>query len=108
MDQIGRLHTLGDIARECANLYRRAAKGKITSADASRQASILAVMRQCVESSDTEKRLEEILEKAAGYGERLCANAAAPYSVMRHRTVLPVGASQGVTSLSSAPPNPSL
>ena len=62
--KVGRLHTLGDIARECANLYRRAAKGKITSADASRQASILAVMRQCVESSDTEKRLE-ILEKAA-------------------------------------------
>ena len=66
--KVGRLRTLGDIARECANLYRRAAKGKITSADASRQASILAVMRQCVESSDTEKRLETIeknLEQAA-------------------------------------------
>jgi hypothetical protein len=62
--RIGRLQTLRDIAIECGKLYRRAARGKISSADASRQASILAVMRQCIESSDTEQRLEA-LERAA-------------------------------------------
>jgi hypothetical protein len=50
--RIGRLQTLRDIAIECGKLYRRAARGKISSADASRQASILAVMR--------ERRLEEL------------------------------------------------
>ena len=58
--RIGKLKTLGDIARECGRLYRRAARGLVSSADASRQASILAVMRQCLESSDTEKRVEEL------------------------------------------------
>ena len=62
--KVGRLHTLGDIARECANLYRRTVKGKVTAAEASRQASILAIMKTCIEASDTEKRLE-MLEKAA-------------------------------------------
>jgi hypothetical protein len=42
---------------------RGAARGKIASADASRQARILAVMKTCIESSDSEKRLEALEAK---------------------------------------------
>ena len=63
--RVGKLQTLRDIAIECSKLYRRAAKGMISSADASRQASILAVMKTCVESSDTERRVQEIEAKLA-------------------------------------------
>jgi hypothetical protein len=62
--RIGRLTNLRQIAIECGRLYRRAAKGLISSGDASKQASILAVMKSCIEASDTEQRLEA-LEKAA-------------------------------------------
>lgn len=64
LQRVGKLRTLQDIATECARLYRRCAKGLVSSADASRQASILMVMRTCLEASDTERRVEE-LEKAA-------------------------------------------
>jgi hypothetical protein len=64
LQRVGKLRTLRDIAIECGRLYRRAAKGLIPSADASRQASILAVMKTCLEASDTEARVDA-LEKAA-------------------------------------------
>lgn len=70
--RIGKLTNLRQIAIECGRLYRRAAKGLIPSADASRQASILAVMKTCIEASDTEARLDA-LEKAAD-----AANAPTP------------------------------
>jgi hypothetical protein len=60
--RIGRLTTLREISIECGRLYRRAAKGMISSADASRQASILSVMRTCLESSNTEAKLSELEE----------------------------------------------
>ena len=41
-------------------LYRAARKGEIHSADASRLASIIAVMRQCLESGEVEVRIAEL------------------------------------------------
>jgi hypothetical protein len=41
-------------------LYREVRRGQIASADGSRMASILAVLRQCLEASTVEKRLAEL------------------------------------------------
>ena len=55
--RVGRLDTVGSIVSEMGRLYRQARRGEINSADASRLASILALMRQGLEASDLEKRL---------------------------------------------------
>ena len=55
--RVGRLHTVGHIVSEMGKLYRQARKGEINSADASRLASILALMRQGLEASELERRL---------------------------------------------------
>ena len=55
--RVGRLDTVGRIVSEMGRLYRQARRGEINSADASRLASILALMRQGLEASDLEKRL---------------------------------------------------
>ena len=52
-----RVHTVGHIVSEMGKLYRQARKGEINSADASRLASILALMRQGLEASELERRL---------------------------------------------------
>ena len=55
--RVGRLHTVGHIVSEMGKLYRQARRGEINSADASRLASILALMRQGLEASELERRL---------------------------------------------------
>lgn len=55
--RVGRLHTVGHICSEMGKLYRQARRGEINTADASRLASILALMRQGLEASELEKRL---------------------------------------------------
>jgi hypothetical protein len=50
--RIGRLTTVGQVAAELGRLYRHARWGEIPVADASRLATILGIMRQCLESSE--------------------------------------------------------
>jgi len=51
---------VGHIVSEMGRLYRQARRGEINSADASRLASILALMRAGLEASDLERRLSEL------------------------------------------------
>jgi hypothetical protein len=48
------------VAEELGLLYREVRRGQIASADGSRMASILAVLRQCLEASTVETRLAEL------------------------------------------------
>ena len=58
--RIGRLTTVGQVAAELGRLYRHARWGEIPVADASRLATVLAAMRQCLESSELESRIAEM------------------------------------------------
>jgi hypothetical protein len=43
-------------------MYREARRGEISASDASKLASVLAVLRQCLEASDLEKRMADLEE----------------------------------------------
>ena len=58
--RIGRLTTVGQVAAELGRLYRHARWGEIPVADASRLATILGIMRQCLEASELETRIAEM------------------------------------------------
>ncbi len=58
--RIGRLTTVGQVASELGRLYRQARRGDVAVADASRLATILAAMRQCLEASELERRITEM------------------------------------------------
>ena len=58
--RIGRLTIVGQVAGELGRLYRQARRGDVAVADASRLATILAVMRQCLEASELERRIAEM------------------------------------------------
>jgi len=58
--RIGRLTTVGQVAAELGRLYRHARWGEIAVADASRLATILTAMRQCLEASELERRIGEM------------------------------------------------
>jgi hypothetical protein len=49
--------TVGQVAAELGRLYRQARRGDVAVADASRLATILAAMRQCLEVSEVESRI---------------------------------------------------
>lgn len=63
--RIGRLTTVMEVAAELGRIYRDARHKKIDAAFASRLANILAVMRQCLETAEFERRIAEI-EQAVG------------------------------------------
>jgi hypothetical protein len=58
--RIGSLATLGLVASELARMYRQARRQEISASDASKLASVLAVLRQCLEASDLEKRMADL------------------------------------------------
>ena len=58
--RIGRLTTVGQVAAELGRLYRQARRGDVAVAGASRLATILAGMRQCLEASELERRIAEM------------------------------------------------
>ena len=58
--RIGRLTTVGQVAGELARLYRQARRGDVPVTDASRLATILAAMRQCLEASELARRIGEM------------------------------------------------
>ena len=80
--RVGRLHTVGHIVSEMGKLYRQARKGEINSADASRLASILALMRQGLEASELERRLAAL--EAGETGERQTVHV--PPKLLTHRS----------------------
>ena len=67
--RVGRLHTVGHIVSEMGKLYRQARRDEINSADASRLASILALMR--LEASELERRLAALENGTAVGPERV-------------------------------------
>ena len=58
--RIGRLTNVREVAIELGRLYRQARRGEIPSGDASRMASILQVMRQCMETGAIEDKLDAL------------------------------------------------
>jgi hypothetical protein len=59
--RIGPLDTMGRVVAELGRLYREARQSDgVSVADASRLATILGIMRQCLEASDIERRLTEM------------------------------------------------
>jgi len=55
--RVKRLDSIGAVASELAALYRRTRRGEVEVADASRLASVLSILRQCLEAGDVEQRL---------------------------------------------------
>lgn len=58
-----RLDTIGDVKSQLARLYREARGGKIATQDATRLASILAMLGRMIEGSDLEDRLAALEAK---------------------------------------------
>jgi hypothetical protein len=58
--RVGKLKTVQDVVAETAKLYRRTVHGHVDSNDAARQSAILANIRQGMEQSLIEIRLEQI------------------------------------------------
>ena len=58
--RIPRLDSLHSIKDEAIRLYRRAAKGTIGSADASRQANVLRVAKECLVEAKLEQEVIEL------------------------------------------------
>jgi hypothetical protein len=58
--RIGRLHTLGEVAAELGRLYKEARRGGVPVVDASRLATILSALRECLKASDMELRIVEL------------------------------------------------
>jgi hypothetical protein len=63
--RVGPLRNLGDVARELGRLYRKARRGEIDVADASRLATMLGTLRQCLEAGDLERRVIELEKRGA-------------------------------------------
>jgi hypothetical protein len=62
--RIGPLMTSGDVKREAGRLYRSARRGELSSADASRLASVLALIARVIEGCEIESRLAALEAKA--------------------------------------------
>jgi hypothetical protein len=60
MPRVGGLKTIGQVATELAKLYRRTRRGEVDVADASKLASVLAILRQCLEAGDVEQRIRSL------------------------------------------------
>ena len=67
--RIGSLATLGRVASELARMYREARRGEISASDASKLASVLAVLRQC---------LEDLTSRSGWLSLRSCSGLARP------------------------------
>ncbi len=63
--RVGALGTAADVKREAGRLYRAARRGDVAAADASRLASVLALLLRVVEGAELEARVEA-LERVKG------------------------------------------
>ena len=60
-----KLNTLGGVVAELGRLYREARRGEVTVGDASKLATILAILRSALEAGALEARVAE-LERVIG------------------------------------------
>ncbi len=58
--QIGKLDTVGRVSAELGKVYRAVRRGEIAEDSANLYARILHILRQSLEVSDLERRLEEL------------------------------------------------
>jgi hypothetical protein len=63
--RIGDLSTLCGVSSEFGKLYKRVAHGHVSSQDGARQASILAVLRQTLETGTVEQRMQDAVIRLA-------------------------------------------
>jgi hypothetical protein len=54
--RVGALETASDVKREAGRLYRAARRGEVLPADASRLASVLALIARLIEGAEIEAR----------------------------------------------------
>jgi hypothetical protein len=59
------LETAGDVKREAGKLYRAARRGEVAAADASRLASVLALILKVIEGADLETRIAALEQTQA-------------------------------------------
>jgi hypothetical protein len=71
--KIGGLSSLGDLRHEVACLYRSARRGDVEAGDASKLASVLALLARLVEGSDFDERLAEVERRLAEATGRVVA-----------------------------------
>ena len=58
--RIGKLDTVGGVLAEAAKVYRQCRRGQLDSLHGSRLVAMLAELRRGMESSEFERRLEEL------------------------------------------------
>src|SRR3954447_22897424 len=58
--RVGALDTMADVKREAGRLYRAARRGDVEAGDASKMASVLALIGRCIEGADFEGRLSRL------------------------------------------------
>jgi hypothetical protein len=58
--RVGKLENIGQVCYELSKLYRRVVHGAVSASDGAKQASILCVLRTCMETAIIEERLAEI------------------------------------------------
>ena len=64
--RVGRLETAADVKREAGRLYRAARRAEVSAADASRLATVLALIVRVIEGAELETRLTALEAKAGG------------------------------------------
>ncbi len=62
--RVGRLDTVGGVVAELGKIYRAARRGDIDTQDVTRLAYVLSQIRAAIESSEIERRLDELERKA--------------------------------------------
>ena len=63
--KVGGLATVGDLRHETANLYRAARRGDVEAGDASKLASVLALLARLVEGDSFDERLTALETRLA-------------------------------------------
>ena len=73
--RVGALEAAANVKREAGKLYRAARRGEVAAADASRLASVLALILKVIEGADLEARVAalEQTQARAGAGVRRVA-----------------------------------
>jgi hypothetical protein len=69
--RVGALEAAADVKREAGKLYRAARRGEVAAADASRLASVLALILKVIEGADLEARIAVLEQSQAQAGPRM-------------------------------------
>jgi hypothetical protein len=63
--RVGHLDSIAAVRNEASRLYRAARRGEVAAGDASKLATVLALIMRCIEGSDLETRMSDIEERLA-------------------------------------------